>query len=184
VNSFGAIMTYVRDKTEIMKRRSIHFQLKDYDGDFIPVNIQSDMKRWGVAFTDEETFFLNKLDNIIQNELLKILNHFKCGDPKESILIFLPDAYRKWNAYRNHLVRFYKSIGFSDNIVKLRLVTLMLARLYFYINFGQYFMNKYKKEGNHYLPPVEYLDYFDPDNYSSVRPENISKPEPSCFPQE
>jgi|GEM_PF-6619115 len=184
MDPFGDIMSYVRDKTQIIQRPEISpdASLEDAKGVSVYTDFERDLESWGVSFNQEETLFLKKLDGIIQNELLKILSHFKNVELNEFVLAFLPDAYRRWDDYRRALVPFYKSIGFNDRVIKLRLLTLTLARLYFYINFGQHFMTKGNQERCLFLPPMEYGGCFDCDGV--VRSEKGLKPFPPCFPED
>jgi hypothetical protein len=119
MNSFGQIMTYIRDKTQIMQRPEI-----DPNSTFTVGRFEDDMKKWNlsfteqgsVLFTEQEVIFLKKLDRIIQNELAKILAHFEGTDHQEGTVDhkftvdLLFETYRRWNDYRSALIPFYRSI--------------------------------------------------------------------------
>ena len=133
-----------------------------------------------VIFSENEVIFFKALETAIHEEFLKILDGYKTRPIAMQAML---DGHSAWFSYRASLVNLYKHVGVSPNMIKLRIICLDLARLYFYKRFLAYFV-PFKGEGERCLvmAPREYDEMYDCDDIIR-KPKGLPLTEP-CFPKE
>ncbi|MBM3609915.1 MAG: hypothetical protein FJX18_00045 [Alphaproteobacteria bacterium] len=162
-------MTYIKKKLmfeKVLERRQEFYWDSCYDL----------ARRNKIKFSKEEISFLKALDEQISEAFLKVLSLYKTAPISMRLIL---EDHSVWLSYRLYLLLIGEHLGVDGDLLKLRLICLGLARLYFYKRFFAYFDPEKSVEQYAVLPPREYAEICEYDYTRKLKGLPLSEP---CYP--